>query len=120
MTDERNRTKSPWVDLRGTLLPNCREMSVHASHSLDVGLNPFQRLGVGLHLIFCRFCRRYWRQLRWLRLTARRSADAIVVVTPLSDPARHRLKQSLREEMTLANAPGTEASPRPREPRTGS
>jgi len=110
MTHEHNRAKGPLARLRMTFLPNCREMSRHSSRSLDARLTLFQRLGVGLHLIFCRFCRRYWRQLHWLRLTAQKSADANPAIPPLSDRARSRLKQSLREQGTTANAQGAGAA----------
>lgn len=103
MTHEHNRAKGPLATLRATFLPNCREMSRHSSHSLDARLTFFQRLGVGLHLIFCRFCRRYWKQLKWLRLTAQESANTNPAIPPLSDFSRSRLKQSLRERMTTAN-----------------
>ena len=103
MKQEHNRARGLLAALRATLLPNCREMSRHSSRSLDARLPLFQRLGAGLHLMFCRFCRRYRRQLTWLRLAAQKSPDTHPAIPPLSDLARNRLKQSLREQTTAAD-----------------
>lgn len=111
MIHEHNRANGPLERLRATLLPNCREMSRHSSRSLDAPLPFFQRLGVGLHLIFCRFCRRYRGQLKWLRRTARKSTDASPAPIPLSELSRSRLKQSLRERAKAASTQGTNAKP---------
>lgn len=109
MTHEHNRTAGPWGRLRATLFPTCREMSRHSSHSLDAPLPFFQRLGVGLHLVFCRFCRRYRGQLKWLRQTAQKSTEASPVAPALSETSRSRLKQALRELAQATGQPGAGA-----------
>lgn len=97
MTHETHRAKGPFANLRAALMPNCREMSRYASRSLDSPLPFAHRLGFGLHLLLCRFCRRYRRQLLWLRRMAPKPLDADPKAPALSAEARLRLKQSLRD-----------------------
>ena len=94
--------------LRAQLLPTCREMSRHTSHTLDQRPGWKLRLGMGIHLLFCRLCRRYSRQLGWLRSmagSAPASAAATVAVPPEEADAgrRERLRQRLRQ--ATADAP---------------
>jgi len=42
---------------------NCREITERASEFLDATLSWHVRLQVRLHLMMCRFCREYLRQL---------------------------------------------------------
>jgi hypothetical protein len=56
--------------LRVALLPNCREMTRRSSLAADRPLTLPERLGALLHLALCQLCRRYRRQLAWLRHTA--------------------------------------------------
>ncbi len=44
----------------------CREIVEHADALLAAELTPIQRLSVRTHLLICRHCRRYVRQLRQL------------------------------------------------------
>ena len=59
---------------------NCREITEHASDFLDGTLPWPVRLQVRLHLMMCRFCREYVRQLslvvRSLGLLPREQASA--------------------------------------------
>ena len=84
----------------GELSPNCREASRAQSEALDGPLPPAKRLGLALHLLICRWCRRYGRQLRFLRHAAHEHPDKLAKVTPqeLSDEARERIKRRLRGE----------------------
>ena len=83
-----------------TLSPNCREASRLQSEVLDHSLSRGQRLGLRLHLLLCKWCRRYGKQLRFLRQAVHDHPDAVNDPTPrtLSSEARERLKQSLRDE----------------------
>lgn len=113
MTQKCNHQEGPLATARATFLPTCREMSRHTSRALDGPLPLFQRLGVGLHLCFCRFCRRYWKQLRWLRRVTRKSA--LPVAPRLSEAGRSRLKHSLRTQTGSAaqgpSDPNTQTPP---------
>lgn len=94
MTPEPAPAKDRPDSWRTMLLPTCREMSRLSSRSLDGPLPLSQRLGAGLHLLFCRLCRRYRKQLRWLRQAVRKPAETAPM--QLSVGGRERLKQALR------------------------
>lgn len=70
---------------------NCRTVVARSSDYLDLDLPTGQRVGIVLHLLMCRHCRRFLRQLRLsvasfghLRIpplaagTAQEIADAVV------------------------------------------
>jgi hypothetical protein len=102
MTPEDNRKKGLFPTARALLFPTCREMSRHSSRCLDEPLPFFQRFGVILHLVFCRLCRRYRRQIRWLGTAAGRPAASAPGSPRLSEACRERLKQSLRRQISGA------------------
>ena len=83
-----------------TISPNCREASRLQSEALDHALSPLQRLGLRLHLVLCRWCRRYGRQLRFLRGASREHQDKVAEAAPqtLSPDTRERLKRALRDQ----------------------
>ena len=83
-----------------TISPSCREASRLQSEALDHALSPLQRLGLRLHLVLCKWCRRYGRQLRFLRGAAHEQQDKVAEAESqtLSPDARERLKQSLRDQ----------------------
>ena len=83
-----------------TLSPNCREASLLQSEALDHSLSRGQRFGLRLHLLLCKWCRRYGKQIRFLRQAVHEHPDEVNDASPqsLSPEARERLKQSLREE----------------------
>ena len=88
---------NPITALWHVLLTNCREASRLQSEALDRSLNFSESAGLRLHLVCCRWCRRYGRQLRFLRLAARQSEIASGVPPQgLSAEARERMKQAIR------------------------
>lgn len=46
---------------------NCREVSYLVSQSMDHQLSLPQRIGVRFHLLMCRYCARFVRQLHRMR-----------------------------------------------------
>jgi hypothetical protein len=80
------------------LSPNCREASRLQSEALDRPLPFWRRFGLRVHLLLCQWCRRYGRQLRFLRQTAHEHPEELTNATSerLSPEARERLKQSVR------------------------
>ena len=81
------------------LLPNCREASRLQSEALDHPLSLPQRLGLRLHLLICKWCRRYAKQIRFLRQAVREHPDEVNGPPQgLSREARERLKRSLHNE----------------------
>ena len=81
-----------------SLFPSCRDASRLQSEALDRPLTRLQRLGLALHLVVCKWCRRYGKQLRFLRQAARQHPEQFDDPAPqgLSAEARERLKESLR------------------------
>jgi hypothetical protein len=83
-----------------TLSPDCREASRLQSDALDQPLSLPKRFGLRVHLLLCKWCRRYGKQIRFLRRAARDHSEELADAAPrtLSPEARERLKQSLRNE----------------------
>lgn len=84
---------------------NCRQVSRLVSQSMDARLPWHQRLAVRFHLLYCVWCRRYARQLQFLRKAARGlSAEPANASAPkLSGEAREQMCKRL--EQALKNSP---------------
>lgn len=82
------------------LYPNCKQASRLQSDALDRKLPFPQRLGLRLHLLLCKWCRRYGMQIRFLRDAAHQHPDNTVEPPPhnMSDEARERIKRRLKTE----------------------
>jgi hypothetical protein len=79
---------------------SCKDVTRLLSESMDATLPVGKRVGVRLHLLICKLCRRYERQLLLIRETARRLAaieDPPVLSAGelLSAEARERIRRSL-------------------------
>src|SRR5271167_2120744 len=81
----------------GDLSPSCREATRLQSEGLDRRLSLRQRLGLRIHLLLCKWCRRYGRQITFLRNVAQENPDKMAesVVQNLSAEARERIKKRL-------------------------
>ncbi len=82
------------------LTPSCRDVARLQSRSLDESL-PFRvRLGYKCHLCFCVWCRRYGRQLRFLRDALRRDGERLATgqAHELPPAVRDQLKDVLRKQ----------------------
>jgi hypothetical protein len=84
-----------------TISPTCRDVARLQSDALDQDLGIPKRLGMRIHLLMCRWCRRYGKQIRFLRLAARDHGDDLCQASPqsLSPGARERLKRALRDDL---------------------
>ena len=82
----------------GELSPTCREAARLQSEALDHSLGLRQRIGLRIHLLLCKWCRRYGRQIAFLRSAAHECPDKVAEPVPqkLSAEARDRIKQKLR------------------------
>jgi hypothetical protein len=82
------------------LAPNCRDASRLQSEALDKKLSFVQRFGLGLHLVVCKWCRRYGKQIRFLRDAAQEHPENLSEAVPqkLSSEARERIRQRLQSE----------------------
>ena len=78
------------------MLP-CRDVTQLISESMDTSLPIGKRIGMRLHLLMCKFCARYERQLLLIRETVRRivSTEEKPGET-LSEEAKERIRKSLR------------------------
>ena len=82
------------------MMLSCKDVTRLISESMDRRLPPGRRIGVRLHVLLCRFCARYERQLLLIRDTVRRIAvpedpPAGLSRDTLSAQARERILRSL-------------------------
>ncbi|NJD61213.1 MAG: zf-HC2 domain-containing protein [Deltaproteobacteria bacterium] len=80
---------------------SCRDVTRLLSRSMDASLPVGKRIGVRFHLLICKFCARYRRQLLLIRKAARHLAEAAdrpegSAGEKLSAEARDRIRESLR------------------------
>jgi hypothetical protein len=92
-----------WYKIRSAcaeLSPNCREAVRAQSEALDRPLSPAKRIGLWMHLLICKWCRRYGKQIGFLRDAAREHQEQFAGAEPqkLSSEARERIKQRLQDQ----------------------
>ena len=80
------------------LSAGCKTASRLQSEALDHKLPFRQRFGLRVHLLLCKWCRRYGKQITFLRNAAHEHPDEMAEPVPqkLSDEGRDRIKQKLR------------------------
>ena len=78
----------------------CKETSLLVSQSLDRKLPWGERVAVRLHLLVCETCKRFKRQIEFLRTAVRQGAEKLEEASTLklSAPARQRIKRALRKK----------------------
>jgi hypothetical protein len=81
------------------LWPSCRQVSRLQSAATQQPLSLGQRIGLKFHLLVCSWCRRYGKQVGFLRKFAHEHMHDDAAPTPPTLPpnARERMKQSLRD-----------------------
>jgi len=80
---------------------SCKKTSAMISESMDRQLPLSQRMGLRFHLMMCRLCSRYQRQLCLIRDTLHAGSAAEQNETTgsgLSPEGRERIKKNLLEE----------------------
>ena len=80
---------------------SCKDVTQLLSESMDHSLPLGKRIGVRFHLLICKFCARYERQLALIRETVRHLVAAEETTggtlgEPLSEEAKERIRRSLR------------------------
>lgn len=80
---------------------SCKDVTLLLSESMDTSLSIGMRIGVRFHLIICKWCARYKRQLLLIRETVRHLASTVEKPgeTPgetLSEEARERIRKSIK------------------------
>ncbi len=81
----------------------CEGISRLASESLDRDLGLMERIALRSHVLYCKACRRYLRQLERLRFAMRKLAGGLEDGVPssaprLPDDVRERIKRVLKSE----------------------
>ncbi|MFZ0481850.1 MAG: zf-HC2 domain-containing protein [Desulfobacterales bacterium] len=77
---------------------NCKKVTQLLSESLDRNLPLYERMGIRIHLMMCKFCSRYKEQLLFLRKTARlysESSEDSDLSIQLSPEVGKRIKESM-------------------------
>jgi hypothetical protein len=77
----------------------CQDISQKVSESLDTSLPLHHRMAVRFHLVMCRYCARFRRQLIMLRRLSRHMDDEPSTKPPaatLSKAAKERIKKAIR------------------------
>jgi hypothetical protein len=89
-----------WVLLLAALTPTCRRIVEQASRAHEEPVSAYDRFRLQVHLGICTACRRYLRQLDFLREASARSAENVPAAARvrLADGAKERLKHRLRCE----------------------
>jgi hypothetical protein len=88
------------MDWLKVLSPCCRDAARMLSESMDRRLTPPERLGLRVHLLLCGLCRRYGRQLIFLRKLMGAFAKILETGSPpgaseMSAEARARVRERL-------------------------
>src|SRR6266446_6230912 len=88
----------PLVRGLADLSPGCKTATRLQSEALDGKLPLRQRFGLRVHLLLCKWCRRYGKQIAFLRSAVHEHSDKMAERVPqtLSTEARDRIKQKLR------------------------
>ena len=83
------------------LSPTCRQAARLISDAMERDLPMLDYVGLSLHLAICRACRRYRRSVAFLSQLLRIQAgkDASPVRTRLSDAAKSRILQTIRDQI---------------------
>jgi hypothetical protein len=79
-------------------MPTCREVTRLQSEALDKRLPFSKRVGLRLHLLVCSWCRRYGKQIRFLREAMHDNPEELSEASSqsLSPEARERMKRAFQ------------------------
>jgi hypothetical protein len=90
----------PLIRGAAELSPSCREATRLQSEALDRQLGLRQRIGLHIHLFLCKWCRRYGKQIGFLRSIARqpKNHEASLPSQSLRSESRERIRRRVLEE----------------------
>jgi hypothetical protein len=89
---ERKKRRKKGNSTMALLFPSCAETARRLSRAQEQPLGVGERVGVWISMCFCRFCRRYRRQLMFLRRAARAFRENLSEVSQAQLPAEARRK----------------------------
>jgi len=77
---------------------SCKKITSMISESMDRDLSLYKRMGIRFHLMMCALCRRYQKQLLFIRSVLQQSDD-VKDVSGLSLPqaVRKRIEEKLHD-----------------------
>ena len=81
----------------------CKDVSQKISESMDRTLPLHHRMFIRIHILMCKYCLRFRRQLLMLRETARKidlSPEAVDSALGLSQEAQDRMKKAIEAQST--------------------
>lgn len=78
-------------------MPSCTQIIELSSTSLETPLSRWQRWQLHSHLLICRHCRRYAKQLRFLHQVSA-AVSANLKPADLSAEARKRIAKTLQQQ----------------------
>ena len=86
--------------IKAALLPDCRDAARIQSDQMERRLPAAKRAGLFMHLLMCKWCRRYGRQIRFMRTAVREHPEKLAEadVRSLSSEARERIKSRVAKE----------------------
>lgn len=81
---------------------NCKETSKLASQMMDRTLPLKTRISIKMHVLMCRFCKRYFSQITFIREALRLADDEVKFETEsssvrLTPEMKERIRERLRE-----------------------
>jgi hypothetical protein len=85
--------------LMNLFLPNCEKVSTLTSQSLDESIPLRHKIGMRIHMFFCKYCRDNSKQFKLMRLIIQkknRSENSINKDRTLSADARKRISDDLK------------------------
>ena len=80
---------------------NCKEVSKKVSQSMDASLPVHHRLMITIHLLMCKYCSRFKKQLLIIKKAVRiekPAEDDPCQTASLSKATRERIKKAVKEE----------------------
>lgn len=80
---------------------NCKDISRLVSDSMDRNLSLKHRLGIRFHLMMCRYCYRFARQLKRMRqVIQQETAPQTPPRQTLSDKQKQRIREQLKSHLS--------------------
>ena len=87
----------------GHLIVDCSDLSRLVSDSMDRRLPLYQRFGIRFHMMLCRYCARYLKQLFFLRKAIQFNSATAADEKPynnLSEESRNRIIRAIQNRLT--------------------
>ena len=78
--------------------PNCKEAIRLQSDALDRPLPLLRRIGLWIHLTLCVWCKRYGKQIKFLRTAAQHCEHDHSPEQTMPPEARERIKRALKTD----------------------